>query len=186
MNKYKLLLFLSVIFSINSCKDSGRKTDISKVLTEWIGKEIQFPDNVPCFVSGHDTIEHLCCDNLQKEYKILLFVDSTGCSECRLKLLEWKQLIIEADRLFQGKVGFLFFFQPKNVIEMKYMFYQNKFIHPVFIDIKLEINVLNNFPLEQQYQCFLLDNENKVLLIGNPVMNPKIWELFKIQISRGK
>jgi len=178
--------FLFFLFFISSCTNNRKNENVSEVLNKWIGKEIQFPDSVPCFVSVKDTLKHLCCDNFQKAYKILLYVDSTGCSDCRLKLFEWRQLIIEADRLFQGELGFLFFFQPKNVKEMKSLFYQNKFNFPVFVDIEGAINDLNNFPLEQQYQCFLLDNENKVLVIGNPVMNPKIWELFKIQISRGK
>ena len=29
------------------------------------------------------------------------------------------------------------------------------------------------------YQCFLLDKDNKVLLIGNLTFNPKIWDLYK-------
>jgi hypothetical protein len=45
------------------------------------------------------------------------------------------------------------------------------------------INHLNRFPDESTYQCFLLDKNNKVLMIGNPSLNPKIWELYKQQVS---
>jgi hypothetical protein len=29
------------------------------------------------------------------------------------------------------------------------------------------------------FQCFLLDKDNKVLAVGNPAVNFKIWELYK-------
>jgi hypothetical protein len=106
-------------------------------------------------------------------------VDSIGCSSCRLKLIEWKQLIAESDSLFHGRLGFLLFFQPKNRNEMTFLFEQFHFNYPVFIDMNNTINRLNHFPQQQSYQCFLLDSNNKVLMIGNPTLNPKIWELYK-------
>jgi len=41
---------------------------------------------------------------------------------------------------------------------------------------------LNRFPIQTQYQCFLLDKDNKVLMVGNPVLNYEIWKLYKEQI----
>jgi hypothetical protein len=95
-------------------------------------------------------------------------------------------LIEETDSLFQGKVGFLLYFQPKNVREMSYLFLQEQFDCPVFMDINNSSNRLNHFPEAKEYQCFLLDNKNKVLMIGNPVLNMKIQELYKSQIADGK
>jgi hypothetical protein len=40
-------------------------------------------------------------------------------------------------------------------------------------------NKLNHFPNNPTFQCFLLDKNNKVLAIGNPANNTKIWELYK-------
>ena len=176
-----LLFFLFVTFSFYSCRDK-RREEVTKILKEWTGKEIRFPENLSCYVLGKDTLQEFCNENFHKEYKILMYVDSAGCSECRLKLFEWKQLIEEADSLFQGKVGFLLFFQPKNAEEMKDLFLINRFDYPVFMDMGGAINNLNNFPQSTQYQCFLLDSENKVLMVGNPVLNQKIWELYKSQI----
>jgi hypothetical protein len=55
--------------------------------------------------------------------------------------------------------------------------------YPVFIDEKNEINRLNHFPTLMEYQCFLLDKDNKVLLIGNPTLNLRIWEMYKQVIT---
>jgi len=176
-------IFLATFILFYACKDNKRKEEATKIVNEWTGKEIRFPENVPCFVSGKDTLSELCDDHLRKEFKILLYVDSAGCSSCRLKLFEWKQLMEEADSIFQGRVGFLLFFQPKDVKEMGYLFVRDRFDYPVFMDTNGTINRLNHFPQTQQYQCFLLDSSNKVMMVGNPVSNYKIWELYKEQIS---
>ena len=91
----------------------------------------------------------------------------------------------EADSLFQGSVVFLFFFQPKkqDKKELQFLFRQNGFEYPVFIDTKNEMNKINKFPTDNQYQCFLLGKDNKVVLIGNPSANAGIWQLFKKYIS---
>lgn len=180
----QLLLFLFVIVCpLCSCKDSKRRNDALRIVGEWTGKEILFPENLPCYVAGKDTLPELCNEYFNKEFKILMYVDSAGCSSCRLKLFEWQQLIDEADSLFHGKVGFLLYFQPKNVREMRYLFVRDRFNYPIFMDIENTINRLNRFPREMEYQCFLLNRENKVLMIGNPTLNQKVWELYKSQIS---
>ena len=184
--KHVTLFLLLASLLVCSCKDNKRLEDAAKIVNEWAGKEIRFPGNVPCYVSGRDTLSGLCDEWFQKEYKILLYVDSTGCSSCRLKLFEWKQLMQEADSLFHGQVGFLLFFQPKNVKEMGYLFLRDRFDYPVFMDTNGKINSMNKFPQTMQYQCFLLDRDNKVMMVGNPVSNMRIWELYKAQIAGGK
>ena len=178
-----------IIFSVCSCeykKKKGEIAEITKIVAEWTGKEILFPEDVPCYVSGKDTLSMFCNEHFQKEFKILMYVDSAGCSSCRLRLSEWKHLMEEADSLFHGRVGFLLYFQPKNVREMTYMFARDRFDYPVFMDLKSSINRLNRFPQAMEYQCFLLDKYNKVVMLGNPTLNPRIWELYKEQITGEK
>jgi hypothetical protein len=187
--KHKLLLaffLIVVVLSFSSCKNNRKQEEITKVVNEWTGKEIRFPENVPCYVLGKDTLPVLCDEHFRKAYKILMYIDSAGCSDCRLKLFDWKQLMAEADSLFQGQVGFLLYFQPKNVRDMQFLFLRDRFDYPVFMDLNGELNRLNRFPQEMQFQCFLLDENNRVLMIGNPVSNMRIWELYKEQIAGGK
>jgi hypothetical protein len=181
-----ILLLIFVILGFFSCKNSKRKAEAEKIVKEWIGKEIQFSEDAQCCILGTDATPDLCAGLFDREYKIFLYVDSTGCSSCRLRLLQWKQLIEEADSLFEEKLGFLFFFQPKSKKDMEYLFKNDQFDYPVFIEMNDAMNQINHFPAQAQYQCFLLNKENKVLMIGNPMINPKIWELYKEQISGEK
>jgi hypothetical protein len=159
------------------------RIEAQKMVNEWVGKEIKFPADAECYVLGKDTVSTLCADLFLKEFKVALYVDSSGCSDCRLRLSQWKQLISEVDSLFPNKVGFIFFFQPKDMREMIYLFRMNEYDYPVFIDKDNAIDHLNNFSQEMKYQCFLLDKNNKVLVLGNPTLNPPIWDLFKEKIE---
>jgi hypothetical protein len=111
----------------------------------------------------------------------MLYVDSVGCTGCRLKLSEWKKIMQESDTVFARKPEFVFFFQPKkkDEKELVFIFRQNGFLHPVFVDRENEFGKLNSFSSKPEYQCFLLDEDNKVIIVGNPSLNPGIWALFK-------
>jgi hypothetical protein len=131
---------------------------------------------------GKDTTVNLCTTLFDRKYKILLYVDSLGCTNCKLHLLDWKRLIAEADSLYPEKLSFLFYFHPKDKKELFFLFKRDKLDYPVFIDNDNALEQLNHFPNPMQYQCFLLDESNKVLMIGNPTLNPKVWELYKTQV----
>jgi hypothetical protein len=60
-----------------------------------------------------------------------------------------------------------------------------KFVYPVCIDEKDSLNILNKFPSEMEYQTFLLDRDNKIIAIGNPIHNSKIKNLY-LKIIQGK
>ena len=55
----------------------------------------------------------------------------------------------------------------------------NHFEYPLFLDKNRQMQQINNFPKEPMFQTFLLDKNNRVLLIGNPIGNTKLWNLYK-------
>jgi hypothetical protein len=142
-------MFLTLCF--NACKNK-KIIEAEKIVDEWVGKTIKFPENLKCCVLGEDTISDICIDLYKKEYKILLYVDSAGCTTCRLRLSEWKQFIQEVDTLFHGQVGFILFFQPKNLLEMRFLFKQADFKYPVIIDTDKTIDRLNHLPKKDLYK----------------------------------
>lgn len=54
-----------------------------------------------------------------------------------------------------------------------------------YIDMNDSLNKLNHFPSEMAFQTFLLDENDKVLVIGNPIHTPKVKELY-LKIIRGE
>jgi hypothetical protein len=37
-------------------------------------------------------------------------------------------------------------------------------------------------PTNEEFQCFLLDKDNKIVMIGNPAKHQEIWDLYKGKI----
>jgi hypothetical protein len=111
---------------------------------------------------GKDTVSDACSVLLDAEYKVLLYVDSSGCSSCRLKLSQWETLMSESDSLFHGNLSFLFFFQPKSRKELSILFRNEKFKHPVFIDMKNAVNRLNRFPFFDGLDLYLQSSESNL------------------------
>ena len=173
------LLFLLFSFALFSCGNE-KKEEITRMVTEWQGKEILFPTNSTFTIQGKDTVSV----NMNAEHKILVYVDSAGCTSCRLQLNKWKEFMAKVDSVAKEPVQFLFYLAPKSVKEARYITRRDDFTYPMCIDLKNEINSKNKFPKEDTFHTFLLDVENKVQIIGNPIHNNAVRELYLNAISK--
>lgn len=178
-NTGKLLSIIFVMCLI-SCQ-SPQEREAKHIVKEWIGKKIYLSASTNFSVYGKDTT---CLDILNSSYKILLYIDSTGCTGCRLKLLEWKNLINEFDTLTSVKVGFIFVINPKSVKEITEILKSSNFDYPVMIDSTGITNQINHFPVNPFYQCFLLNKDFEVQVIGNPIYNYSIEDLYRQRIYK--
>ena len=162
------------MFFISSCRNrEGDK--ISNMLTEWIGREIIYPNNMVFTLWGSDTVDYI---KPVSSYTIVSYVDSIGCVSCKLQLAEWKVLIAGMDSTFKDKVSVLLFFCPKRNEAMSYILKRDGFGYPVCIDQSDTFNKLNHFLDEMAFQTFLLDRNNRIIALGNPVLNPNIKKLY--------
>ena len=178
---YSLWVIIPLIIVLCSCKEDKTKQEITQIIKEWQGKEVVFPEN-PIFTQfGQDTIPYQISES---KYKLLLYVDSVGCTSCILQLHKWKSLIEEVDSLSNGTVPVLFFFHPKDLREISYLLKRDDITIPVCIDKKDHLNAINNFPTNQSFQCFLLDKDNKVVFVGNPVHNTRIKDMYLSEIEK--
>ena len=57
------------------------------------------------------------------------------------------------------------------------------FDRPICIDLDDRLNKLNKFPADMTFQTFLLDKNNKVTVLGNPVHNTAVKDLYLKQIT---
>lgn len=179
----KLFIFLPFILNFSSCRKNNQKKEIMEMVKSWHEKEIIFPEGLIFTKYGKDTIEYSIPIS---DYKIMMYVDSTGCTSCKLQLYKWKELIVEIDSLTDGTVPILFFFHPKDLREVSFLLKRDSINIPVCIDKENKINQINHFPSQHEFQCFLLDKQNKVIYIGNPIRNTQIKEMYLSTISNGK
>ena len=176
MKKYVVLFVLFLV----SCNNS-KKQSVFNLLKEWNSREIQFPNHLVFTIQGRDTVDF----RIEDKYKIITYVDSIGCTSCNLKFAGWKNFMHVVDSLRPDSVQFLFVFFPKKVTEIYQSLLLDRFKYPVCIDKEDSLNKLNNFPHNMAFQTFLLNKNNKVMAIGNPILNPKIKELY-MKIIQGE
>ena len=180
MKIYSKWLLLSAFLAVCvSCRES-RHNQMERLVQEWNGKEIRFPSH-PVFTRFvTDTVPYRIP---KTDYKVVVFVDSVGCISCKLQLPKWKEFMHEVDSLCEGKVSFVFFFQSADVKELRYILRRDGFSLPVCIDADDSFNSLNHFPGEMMFQTFLVDSENRVKVIGNPIHNLSVKDLYLKELT---
>lgn len=184
MNILKIIecgcVLFCILVLINGCKENNRKKEITKIVQEWQNKEVVFPADLVFTKHGRDTVSY---ELPHSSHKILVYVDSVGCTSCKLQLHKWKELIQEVDSLTYGTVPVIFVFHPKDLREISYLLKKDGIDIPLCIDVEDELNAINRFPSHQEFQTFLLNDENKVVFIGNPVHNLRVKEMYLSEIS---
>lgn len=179
----KQIAFLLLMMCLQAACQESDKERLTRLVQEWDGKEIAFPAQAVFTVQGRDTVDFRW---QAAPYRIVTYVDSLGCASCKLQLPKWKQLIEETDSLFgKEKLSYVFFFHPKDARELTYLTRRDAFTYPVCFDREDAFNRVNRFPSEMALQTFLLDKDNRVVAIGNPVHNPQVKELY-LNIIGGK
>ena len=66
-------------------------------------------------------------------------------------------------------MDFRFIIPTKNKYEVWAHCIEIGFNYPIWIDIKDEYCNSDKYPEDVSYRCFVLDKENKVKMVGNPV-----------------
>lgn len=168
---YKYIFLLGIIHFCTSCVDK-EKQEAARLVKDWSGKEIKFPAKMDFINSSGQLVDF---DFSTANHKVLVYVDSIGCTSCKLKLGQWKNLIDSLDKL---AVPVLFIFQSKDPKSIRHVMLESSFEYPYFQDIEGVLNQMNQFSDDSHFQTFLLDSANQVKLIGNPVNNQEIRRLF--------
>lgn len=170
----KYLTLIMCVWMLASCQESHEEA-MFRLVNEWNGKEIKFPSRSVFTIQGKDTVDF---EFAGADYKIVTYIDSVGCTSCKLQLPRWKEFMAEVDSLAGSSVPFLYYFHPKDIKELRYLTRRDGFTYPVCFDKEDGLNRLNRFPSDMAFQTFLLDKDNKVVAMGNPVLNPKVKELY--------
>lgn len=174
----KISIITLLLIVTTSC---GNKYKLKQIVQEWQNKEIIFPHNLTAPTNNGDSILQIS----HRKYKILNYINTVGCTSCRLKLYDWKLLKNELDSL-KLDVQFIFIAHTKENKEIETLRKVNKFDVPIYYDYNDSTNLINHFPSFPLFQTFLLNYDNQVIYIGNPTYNRQIWELYKKKILEEK
>ena len=126
--------------------------------------------------------------NLDIPAKMIVYFDAETCASCALsRIWEWDE-VSHITLTSNGKFQTLFIFTPKqkDLQTVKRIFQgMNMENRLVYID-SLQNFISNNpiIPEDALFHTFLLDRENRIVLVGNLVHNEKLWELYEHTIDQ--
>ena len=176
----RVVILLTTVICVTSCENRERK-ELVQLVEEWQNKEILFPDSLEFISTEADTLfRHYSID---APYKVLIFIDSLGCTSCKLQLERWKNFISYVDSIADRRIPFYFILQGDKIDQLRYAMKKTSFDYPICIDKDNLFDELNSFPQKIMFQTFLLDSDNRVKVIGSPVYNLGIRDLYLDYIS---
>jgi len=179
-SKITLFLIITIFISFQSCYKPSEQA--KAIIERWYLKKIIIPKNVTFNYIGHEKPD---TNVLNHQFKVFVYIDSLGCTICRLKLSEWK-VYIEKCRSLKYNISFLFIIQSSNYKELEEKLLLNNFTYPLIYDSKGEFDKLNKLPKGDKFRTFLTDRKNRVVLVGSPIHNKKISDLYDKIISGEK
>lgn len=113
--------------------------------------------------------------------KLIIYIDSSECASCSIKQIsEWNSIIDSVLRI-SNKINFYFILTPKkiNLSSVKRTLIAEGFNYPVLLDTLGKFEGSNpHLPKNRALHTFLLDENNNVILVGSPLYNKKIEEMF--------
>ena len=159
---------------LGSCSNVQLKRQMQYVL----GAEINLPHNLE-YVCGKDSISVDL--NELKLIKLIQYYDPKECALCKATSLnDW----LNIQGLTQENIDFglyiVFAPSPEQYSEIKRIFRIQEKKYNIYLDkdnLYFEQNkqVLKN----RMFHTLLLDKDNRVVLVGNPLASDAMWTLFK-------
>ena len=170
-----LQIIIPVVLLFLSCGNSRKIKEDLKILQS---KSITIPKDVKILVHGEDSVINNFMDS---ELKWIVYADSVSCNSCIVSnMTNWMNLVFYAEA-FNDRLKYYFIFNPRKSDEddIRLSLKTSYFDYPIILDIDGKFEKLNpHLPKNKAMHTFLLDKDNKVILVGDPLRNKKIKETF--------
>lgn len=157
---------------------SNRERQFTKGIELLQSKAVQLPSKGLIMQQGKVLHENIVNN---KGLKLIVYADSIGCTSCAITHIDSWDSLIDYAKQNNDQLRCYFIFSPmkKELRSTELMLTNTKFDYPVMLDTLKEFEKLNpHLPKYRDLHTFLLDENNHVILVGNPLRNKKIKEMF--------
>ena len=182
--QHKLLVRIpyTALFALFLCSCVNNR--LVKDMEKFMNQQISFPMEYKAIWNAKDTV---LTDFSEVPIKLVIWYDSLGCTSCEAgKMRIWNDVVAEADSLSQWfRIIYLFTPKKEDLNKVTAAIKGDKFNYPVFIDQNATFIKQNpNLPKNRRLHSFLLDKNNRVIIVGNPLHNPTLWQFYKNAIKK--
>ena len=181
MNRLRIFFVLSVLVVACSLTCCSNKHAIRDKIALMKSSKIDIClDSMMCVTKSTDIDE-----NLSKPFRLIVFVDSSSCSLCEIrKIWKWEAFLKEKER--SNFIGLFVILETnrKKMADIKETLESDGISCPVYLDYKFSF-LRNNphVPNNHLFHSFLLDKNDSVILIGEPIQNKTIENLYDKKIN---
>lgn len=120
--------------------------------------------------------------NLRCEYRLVNYIDmdSVNCGQCKFSVLEATERNLREDSCTNVRVEYIVRCSARE-LESSYRKICNARLQGIvyFDTVGVFLARNSSFPQESLLQTFLLNNNDSVVMVGNPYQNEKLNKLFK-------
>lgn len=170
-------LFTIAIALFCSCNSPKRE------LKRAFGTHVEMPFSLRYYSGQYMEYEH----DDDALATMLIWYDSTQCSGCKLNAINSLEKYIQFCKDTISNVNVDIVFSPPADVEETFdeAVLNAKCNYPLFVDYVGEFAKSNRkLPKSKNLHTFLLDANGKIVLIGDPTHNNKLWELYKKYIMQ--
>ena len=181
---YRISIFFAlIIWALLCCAcNSGDHTNkLADELRMFMGTAIEFPDNM--LIKGHDG-QIPDTTLLHRPFKMVIYMDQKGCESCKLQALVPVHVFTLENRPHKN-FGVVVILNPSHIESAEHFLEEMRFRQTVFYDLDGSFERLNlHLPKNERFRTFLLNEDNKVVLVGNPIRNANLRKLYLEALKR--
>lgn len=170
------IYFILIILLCFSCKNHRLVHDIKSLS----GSTIKIPNNLCAKIEGRDTSLLV---NQSEFATMIIWYDTIQCASCSMNSVNiWKTFFEYSFDSIEGFNPIIIFSPNKRLLrDFEVSLKVTKFKYPVLVDYDNIFQRINpQIPMTSNlFHVFLLDKNKKVVLVGNPLDNKLLLQLYK-------
>lgn len=175
---HRHLTFFMILCLATTGLASCRKFETRRMLRKMMGSTVVLPEKVLCVQNGE---VFPMPEELRSKPKLIVFVDSTECSTCRIdNFIRYGSLFDKSRETGLFSIMLLLTVKSAKYHDIEKHLVLSKFPYPIYLDIENCFRKDNPFiPDNTSMHALSVDSNNRVLLIGDPIYNESIMEMFQ-------
>lgn len=179
-----LLCFLFVFIIVESCNNKGSKRfgeTPSEIIKALYHTEIFIPDSLQLL--NNNEIKFITPEYFKQTDLRMIALISGDCDACVNNIHLWDSIEKQIRKFENIKLYLIVLTVDPDYFMEQYSDKLSTEI-PIIIDVKYDFIKVNSFPPDIKYHTFLLDHNNKLIIVGDPRFNKKLHELYFETISK--
>ena len=170
----KHIILIAFTFLFLGCTTYHNENYIRKI----VGSTLVI--NLDQMSTGDDGLSSI--NEMKKQLKIVVYSDSSNCNACNIQFPAWEIRYQELSHK-KDNVGLIFIINTGNIIDMELSAKAVNAPGLRLYDTQGVFKKDNKISDNVNLHAFLLDKDNHVILVGNPMTNHQILALYKKAIG---